>query len=273
MTSSASTKTDNNPIQHLIDIVKRLRDKDHGCPWDIQQTYATIAPFTIEEAYEVLDSIQKNNFPGLKEELGDLLFQVVFLSQIASEDGTFDFDQVVHHVTEKMISRHPHVFSKRRHLSETDQNKNWEDIKETERKVDGNSSGSLSGVALALPALMRAQKLQKRASRQGFDWVKISQVFDKLVEEIDELQVALHSEIADNIKEEIGDLLFTCVNIARHAGVDAEEALREGNNKFISRFCQVEQTVEAKGLKIRDLSSTELEKIWNLVKTKKANEL
>ena len=166
-----------------------------------------------------------------------------------------------------MISRHPHVFSKRRYLSESDQNKNWEDIKETERKVDGNSSGSLSGVALALPALMRAQKLQKRASRQGFDWVNINQVFDKLEEEIDELQVALHSKTENNIKEEIGDLLFTCVNIARHAGVDAEEALREGNNKFISRFCQVEHTAEAKGLKIQDLSSTELEKIWNLVKT------
>ena len=268
MTSSASTKTDPSPIQRLLDIVERLRDKDRGCTWDIQQTYATIAPFTIEEAYEVIDSIHKNDLPGLKEELGDLLFQVVFLSQIASEDGAFDFNQVAHHVTEKMINRHPHVFAKRRHLSESDQNKNWEDIKETERKVNGTSSGSLSGVALALPALMRAQKLQKRASRQGFDWDKINQVFDKLEEEIDELQIALHSKIADNIKEEIGDLLFTCVNIARHAGVDAEEALRNSSDKFISRFAQVEHTAEAEGQKIQDLTPTELEKIWNLIKIK-----
>ena len=176
--------------------------------------------------------------------------------------------QVTHHVTKKMINRHPHVFPTRRDLSESERNKNWEDIKETERKVNGNSSGSLSGVARLLPALVRAQKLQKRASRQGFDWDKINQVFDKLEEEIDELQIALHSKIADNIKEEIGDLLFTCVNIARHAGVDAEEALRDSNYKFISRFAQVEHNAEAEGLKIKDLSSTELGEIWNLVKIK-----
>ena len=237
----------------------------------MKQTYATIAPFTIEEAYEVLDSIQRNDVPGLKDELGDLLFQVVFLSQIASEDGKFDFNQVVHHITEKMINRHPHVFLKREHLSEIEQNKNWEDIKESEREVNENSPSSLSGVALALPALMRAQKLQKRASRQGFDWDQINQVFEKLKEEIDELQTALDSKNADNIKEEIGDLLFTCVNIARHAGFDAEEALREGNDKFISRFSKVEHAAEAKGIKIEELSSKELEEIWKLVKKTEKN--
>ena len=237
----------------------------------MKQTYATIAPFTIEEAYEVLDSIQRNDVPGLKDELGDLLFQVVFLSQIASEDGKFDFNQVAHHITEKMINRHPHVFLKREHLSEIEQNKNWEDIKESEREVNENSPSSLSGVALALPALMRAQKLQKRASRQGFDWDQINQVFEKLKEEIDELQTALDSKNADNIKEEIGDLLFTCVNIARHAGFDAEEALREGNDKFISRFSKVEHAAEAKGIKIEELSSKELEEIWKLVKKTEKN--
>jgi len=271
MTCTALTKTNTSPLQRLLQVMSRLRDKDHGCPWDIKQTYDTIAPFTIEEAYEVLDSIQRNDFPGLKDELGDLLFQVVFLSQLASEDGKFDFNQVAHHITEKMISRHPHVFSKREYLSEIEQNKNWEDIKQSEREFNGNSQSSLSGVALALPALMRAQKLQKRASRQGFDWDEINQVFDKLEEEIDELQTALDTKNVDNIKEEIGDLLFTCVNIARHAGIDAEEALREGNDKFISRFSKVEHAAEAKGIKIQELSSKELEKLWKLVKTTEKN--
>ena len=271
MTRTTLNKTNTSPLQRLLQVMSRLRDKDHGCPWDIKQTYDTIAPFTIEEAYEVLDSIQRNDFPGLKDELGDLLFQVVFLSQLASEDGKFDFNQVAHHITEKMISRHPHVFSKREYLSEIEQNKNWEDIKESEREVNKNSPSSLSEVALALPALMRAQKLQKRASRKGFDWDEINQVFEKLKEEIDELQTALDSKNADNIKEEIGDLLFTCVNIARHAGFDAEEALREGNDKFISRFSKVEHAAEAKGINIQELSSKELEELWNLVKTTEKN--
>jgi len=271
MTSTALIKTNTGPIQRLLAVMRRLRDKDHGCPWDIQQTYATIAPFTIEEAYEVLDSIKRNDAPGLKDELGDLLFQVVFLSQIASEDGKFDFDQVAQHITEKMIRRHPHVFSKKQYFSEIEQNKNWEDIKQSERESNGNSPSALSGVDLAQPALMRAQKHQKRASRQGFDWDEISQVFDKLEEEINELQTALDTKNMDNIKEEIGDLLFTCVNIARHSGIDAEEALREGNDKFISRFSKVEHAAEAKGIKIQELSSKELEELWKLVKTTEKN--
>ena len=150
--------------------------------------------------------------------------------------------------------------------NEIEQNKNWEDLKENERKINGTSPGSLSGVAQALPALMRAQKLQKRASRQGFDWDEINQVFDKLEEEIDELQAALRSKNADDIKEEIGDLLFTCVNLARHAGIDAEEALRDGNDKFVARFSKVEDAAESKGVKIQELSLKELEDIWALVK-------
>ncbi|WP_229953419.1 nucleoside triphosphate pyrophosphohydrolase [Parasphingorhabdus litoris] len=234
--------------------MRRLRDPDTGCEWDTVQTFETIAPYTIEEAYEVADAITRKDMDALKDELGDLLLQVVFHSQIASDKGHFSFEDVVHAICEKMIRRHPHIFG------EKQESPGWEEIKAAERIETGNSS-ALDGVALALPALLRAQKIQKRAARVGFDWPDKAPVKAKLLEELDEVEQA---KSEDEIHEEIGDLLFSAVNLARHYRVDAEQALTEATEKFSQRFRKVEKSVSQD---MNDMSIDELEEEWQRAKT------
>ncbi len=241
----------------------RLRDPEKGCPWDLEQNFASIAPYTIEEAYEVADAIERDDLGALKDELGDLLFQVVFHSQMASERGSFGFSDVVHAICDKMIRRHPHVFDDLGADGASVVAANWEEIKASERadKVgDSADYSALSGVALALPALMRAQKIQKRAARTGFDWPNVDGAEAKLMEEIAELRCAATD---DARFEEVGDLLFAAVNVARHHGVDAEAALKAGTTKFERRFRKMEQ---AAGQDFTSISLPEKEAHWQRVK-------
>lgn len=233
--------------------MRLLRDPDKGCEWDKVQTFKTIAPYTIEEAYEVADAIERQDMVALRDELGDLLLQVVFHSQIAADDGTFDFQDVVQSICDKMTRRHPHIFG------EADQSPGWEQLKAEEREITGQSS-ALDGVALALPALLRAQKIQKRAARVGFDWPDKAPVKDKLLEELDEVAAATSDE---EVHEEIGDLLFSAVNLARHYKVDAERALTDATAKFTRRFNMVESSL---GKEMKDMSIEELEAEWQKAK-------
>jgi len=223
-------------ISRLLEIMKRLRDPKDGCPWDIEQTYETIAPYTIEEAYEVSDAIDQGNWQELEGELGDLLLQVIYFTQIGNEDGHFSFESVVKNVSDKMVRRHPHVFGdKKQYKSSIQQITDWEKIKEQERSKN-TPSKTLDGIAKNLPALTYATKLQKRAARVGFDWPDISGVTDKISEEIDELNEARDELSFDAQEEEYGDLMFVMVNFARHLKIDPEKALRAANKKFIARF-------------------------------------
>jgi|TARA_R100001244_G_scaffold44182_1_gene39694 ATP diphosphatase len=240
-------------IDPLLEIMRLLRDPDKGCEWDKVQTFKTIAPYTIEEAYEVADAIERQDMVALRDELGDLLLQVVFHSQIAADDGTFDFQDVVQSICDKMTRRHPHIFG------EADQSPGWEQLKAEEREITGQSS-ALDGVALALPALLRAQKIQKRAARVGFDWPDKAPVKDKLLEELDEVAAATSDE---EVHEEIGDLLFSAVNLARHYKVDAERALTDATAKFTRRFNMVESSL---GKEMKDMSIEELEAEWQKAK-------
>jgi len=240
-------------IDPLLEIMRRLRDPDDGCDWDKVQTFRTIAPYTIEEAYEVADAINRDDMLALKDELGDLLLQVVFHSQIAADAGAFDFADVVTSICDKMTRRHPHIFG------EAQQSPGWEQIKADERAETGQSS-ALDGVALALPALLRAQKIQKRAARVGFDWPDKAPVKDKLLEELDEVAAAATEA---EVHEEIGDLLFSAVNLARHYQVDAERALADATDKFSRRFNQI----ESKATKdLKEMSIDELEVEWQKAK-------
>jgi nucleoside triphosphate diphosphatase len=251
-------------IARLLAIMQRLRAPDGGCPWDLQQDFRSIAPYTLEEAYEVVDSIETGHPESLKDELGDLLFQVVFHAQLASEEGWFGFDHVVQAICDKMERRHPHVFADAVVNSAETQTLEWERHKQQER---GEQGSLLTGVPVALPALVRAGKLQQRAARAGFDWPDIGGVFDKVEEELGELREALASR--DNkaaVQEEAGDLLFAVVNLLRHAGVDAESALREGNRKFERRFRAVEQLCAANNHDITGAGIEVLESYWNTVK-------
>lgn len=261
----------NDPAQayvRLIDVMARLRTPGSGCAWDLEQNYATIAPYTIEEAYEVADAIERGNMADLKEELGDLLFQVVFHSQMASEDGAFDIGDVTDAIAEKMVRRHPHVFETPDGRSANDQTRAWERMKAEERvqKSRDNSASALDGVALALPALLRAEKLQKRAARVGFDWAEAEPIFDKLNEEIREVREAIASGIQDDVEDELGDLLFVAANLSRRLNVDPEQALRRANAKFERRFRAMEAAATADGLAFSDLSLDEQEAYWQQVK-------
>ncbi|WP_422343813.1 nucleoside triphosphate pyrophosphohydrolase [Parasphingorhabdus sp.] len=241
-------------ITPLLEIMRRLRDPETGCEWDTVQTFESIAPYTIEEAYEVADAIERSDMDGLKDELGDLLLQVVFHSQIATDQGHFSFVDVVEAICEKMIRRHPHIFS------EADNTPGWEQIKAQERAQNGKAS-ALDGVALALPALLRAQKIQKRAARVGFDWPDKAPVKAKLLEELEEVEQAKTQE---DIHEEIGDVLFSAVNLARHYGVDAEQALADATRKFSKRFNIVESSVRQD---MNNMSIDELEEEWEKAKS------
>ncbi len=249
-------------IDRLIGIMKRLRDPELGCPWDLAQTFRTIAPYTIEEAYEVADAIEREDMEDLRGELGDLLFQVVFYAQMSREAGRYGFEDIVETISDKMEARHPHVIGDAAIPTEAEQTLAWEDRKATERSAAQGRNGpvsALDGVARALPALTRAEKLQKRAARVGFDWPDIEPVYEKVQEEIAEVRSATEKP---DIEEEIGDLLFAAVNLARHHGVDPELALRRGNDKFEKRFRILEQLVEDKGKTPVDYSIDELEGFW-----------
>jgi ATP diphosphatase len=267
MRPNVDKPTTQTPIDELRDIMVRLRDPDGGCPWDIAQSFATIAPYTIEEAYEVADAIQRDDLDGLVDELGDLLFQVVFYARMAEESGAFDFDDITRGISDKMLRRHPHVFGGPTVESQAVQNREWEAHKAAERAAraaaEDRPPSALDGVALALPALMRAHKLQRRAARVGFDWPDIAPVLDKVAEEIEEVRAELAPDgSAERRIDEIGDLLFACVNLARHAGVDAESALRGANDKFEGRFRGVETALAADGQSTETASLDEMERLW-----------
>lgn len=255
-------------IEKLLEIMATLRDPNHGCPWDLQQDFSSIAPYTIEEAYEVADAIARGDLSGLKDELGDLLFQVVFHARMAEERAAFDFEAVAAAIVDKMRRRHPHVFGDRQQRLAGMDESGWESIKAGEREAGAGSTtvSALDGVAQALPALKRAQKLGKRAARIGFDWPDISGVRTKIDEEIAELRQAETDGAADRIAEEFGDLLFSLVNLARHLDVDAEQALRHANRKFESRFRHMEQLVVASGAQLSDLDLDALEQHWQRAK-------
>ncbi|MFN3423460.1 MAG: nucleoside triphosphate pyrophosphohydrolase [Novosphingobium meiothermophilum] len=246
-------------LVRLLGIMARLRDPERGCEWDCAQTFATIAPYTIEEAYEVEDAIARDDMPGLKEELGDLLLQVVFHARMAEELDLFNFDDVAAAISEKMEARHPHVFGGIDGTEKEEREDRWETAKAAERAAKGAQS-ALDGVALSLPALMRAEKLQKRAARQGFDWPDSDGARDKVLEEIEELAQASSDE--ERVAE-AGDLLFAAVNLVRKHGIGPEEALRAANAKFERRFRAMEQLAEGR---FADLSLDEQESLWQAVK-------
>jgi ATP diphosphatase len=255
-------------LPRLLRIMARLRDPVSGCPWDIEQDFASIAPYTIEEAYEVADAIERQDWPELEGELGDLLLQVVYHSQMADEAGLFSFDSVTRRVSDKMVARHPHVFGQEsRDKSAAQQTADWEKIKAAERAGKAQA-GVLDGVAVGLPALLRAVKLQKRAARVGFDWPDVDQVIDKITEEARELTEARATLTQAEVTEEFGDLLFVMANLARHLEIDPEAALRAANAKFIRRFQHIEQRLAGQGSSPAQSNLAEMDALWNEAKAR-----
>jgi MazG family protein len=254
-------------MQRLIDLMARLRDPDKGCPWDKQQTFATIAPFTLEEAYEVTDAIERSDTPALKEELGDLLFQVVFHSRMAEEQGSFAFTDVVQGICDKMESRHPHVFGTATIDTAEQQNIAWEQHKKRERAAKpGSTSSVLDNVPVSLPALTRAAKLGKRAATVGFEWPDVQGALDKTEEELLEVRAAIAAGNTADIEAELGDLMFCLVNICRHLQVDPETALRRTNQKFERRFNHVETRLQQQGREFTDATLVEMDRYWDEAK-------
>ncbi|MBL9053573.1 MAG: nucleoside triphosphate pyrophosphohydrolase [Tabrizicola sp.] len=250
-------------IERLLAIMAALRDPATGCPWDIEQSFATIAPYTLEEAHEVADAIDRQAWPELKGELGDLLFQTVYHAQMAAEAGHFTFADVVSAISDKMIARHPHVFGDQsRDKSADQQTRDWEAQKAKER----GAARTLDGVALALPALTRAVKLQNRAARVGFDWPSTGEVLDKLVEEAREVVEARDTLSHDALTEEVGDLFFVMANLARHLKIDPEAAMRAANQKFTRRFARIEDWLAESGRKPADSDLAEMDALWNRAK-------
>jgi ATP diphosphatase len=258
---------DNQPatIQTLLDIMTSLRSPDTGCPWDRQQDLRSIAPYTLEEACEVVDAIERDDSAGLCDELGDLLFQVVFHARMANESGWFDFSDVVQGICDKLVRRHPHVFADEQIADAEAQTHAWEAHKRRERGA--RLGGVLDGVPLTLPALMRADKLQRKASRAGFDWPEIRGVFDKVTEELEELRAELEQgRDRETVTDEAGDLLFAVVNLVRHAGVEPETALRRANRKFTRRFQRIEHLCREAGTSVTDADLETLDRYWEQVK-------
>ena len=253
-------------IEQLIEIMARLRDPEKGCPWDRQQSFQTIVPHTLEEAYEVAEAIERGRMNEVRDELGDLLFQVVFYAQLAKEAGDFEFRDVVEGIAEKLVRRHPHVFGDARIADAEAQSVAWELHKEKERKKKGQREGLLDSVPRALPALTRAYKLQKRATRVGFDWNAIEPVIAHVEKELDEVRKALAENRRERIEDEVGDLLFTCVNLARFAQVDPETALRQTNAKFERRFRFIENTLVMQGRSLEEATLQELDELWEQAK-------
>ncbi|WP_424969098.1 nucleoside triphosphate pyrophosphohydrolase [Dinoroseobacter sp. S76] len=255
-------------LPRLLEIMRRLRDPETGCPWDVEQSFETIAPYTIEEAYEVSDAIDRQDWAELKAELGDLLLQTVYQTQIGSEQGLFDFHEVANGIAQKMLDRHPHVFgSESNAKSAEQQTRDWEVQKAKERAAKAET-GVLDGVALGLPALMRALKLQKRAGRVGFDWNDVDQVLAKVGEEARELAAARETGSQQELHEEFGDLLFVAVNLGRHLDLDPEHALRDANAKFTRRFAHIEARLAAEGQSPAEASLDDMEALWQEAKAK-----
>jgi len=272
--------TPSHDIERLIEIMAALRDPEAGCPWDLEQDFRSIAPYTLEEAYEVVDAIDRGDLVDLRDELGDLLLQVVFHARMAEERGAFAFGDVVEAITRKLIRRHPHVFGDARDLAADEVKAVWDDIKRQERdarRAERETAGLLeaaeapsllAAVPTALPALTRAHKLTARAAKVGFDWPEPRQVIDKIREELDEVEGAMASEGADRIEDEIGDLLFAVTNLARHLRVDPEAALRRTNLKFERRFRAIETGLAAEGRSPEGATLDEMERLWNDAKAR-----
>jgi nucleoside triphosphate diphosphatase len=261
---------DATSIDDLLAIMARLRDPERGCPWDLKQSFRSILPYTLEEAYEVAEAIERDDMNELCDELGDLLLQVVFHAQMAGESGSFGFADVVHGICDKMLRRHPHVFGGADFTDEHEVNRNWEreTAAERERKAEPETGGLLHGVAQALPALVRAQKLQRRAARVAFDWDDVEGVVDKVREELAECEQTIADRAgSDERVHEIGDLLFASVNLARHLDVDAEQALRAANQRFERRFALVESGLRGQGKEPGPDVRDEMERLWELAKT------
>jgi MazG family protein len=262
-----------DPVQRLLAVMAWLRHPVHGCPWDLKQDFASIAPYTIEEAYEVADAIHRGDRGDLREELGDLLLQVVYHARMAEEEGVFSFADVARTIADKMVQRHPHVFGDEEVQGDEHQSGVWEQIKAAERaarqQARGEAASVLDGVALALPSLARAEKLQKRAARVGFDWGAAGPVLDKIEEEIGELRAEIATETSrERLTDEIGDVLFAVANLARHLKIDPEAALRETNDKFERRFRHIERRLREAGRTPEDATLTEMEALWQEAKTK-----
>ena len=265
MTDDAATTHDG--IQSLLDIMRQLRDPDSGCPWDLKQNFHTIVPYTIEETYELAEAIAIEDFAQIRDELGDVLFQVVFYAQMASEQALFTFEDVVDGIAEKLLRRHPHVFAVTggQRVSESEVKRRWEQIKVEERQQK-NQRGTLDDVPMALPALSRSQKLQKRAASVGFDWSELDAVRGKVDEELGELAEAVSEGDSAAIESEVGDIFLAMVNLARHLGVDAEAALRHANRRFEDRFSLMETAAERDGSQLSEESLEQLEERWQAAK-------
>jgi ATP diphosphatase len=248
-------------MRRLLEVMRRLRDPHTGCPWDLQQDARSLARYTLEEAYEVVAAIEAGQDAALRDELGDLLFQVVFLSQLASERGVYDFDQVAGAIADKLLRRHPHVFA----TADRSEHTRWEEIKSEERAARG-AGGILDDVPLALPALVRAVKLGKRAASVGFDWPDAAGPREKVLEELAEVDAARRGEGASSVEDEVGDLLMAITSFSRHLKVDPETALRRANARFETRFRQMEQLAAARGLRLADLAAAQLDALWDEVK-------
>lgn len=250
--------------QRLLEVMSRLRDPERGCAWDVKQDFYSLIPYTIEEAYEVADAIERDDWEELRAELGDLLLQVVFHARIAEERQLFDFEQVAESICEKLTRRHPHVFGETKFADDAERKQAWEAAKAEERRQKGGEEdGSvLSGIAVNLPALVQCEKIQNRAASHGFDWPEVEPVFAKVHEELEEVREAWRSGDQAHIQEEIGDLLLVAVNLARHLKVNPEIALKESNRKFSRRFRYIEEQVEKSGRQLRDCELEELDAFW-----------
>tara|TARA_Y100000768_G_scaffold150753_1_gene112656 strand:+ start:35455 stop:36234 length:780 start_codon:yes stop_codon:yes gene_type:complete len=253
-------------IKNLLETMRRLRDKDNGCPWDIEQTFESLSPCVVEEAYEVSDAITRNDYKNLKEELGDVLLQVIFHAEIANELKLFNFDEIVNSLNKKLIRRHPHVFNgASKPLSADEQSKVWDEIKAKEKnKKDANKT--FGNIPKSLPPIFKAKKIQKKAAKKGFDWKDSIDVINKVEEELKELKYEIKQNNKQNSQEELGDLLFSIVNLSRHLEIDASEAINQANHKFVKRFRLMEKEISKNKKKIENLSLEELEKFWVKIK-------
>jgi nucleoside triphosphate diphosphatase len=270
-TSPMADEPNGSGIERLLRVMARLRDPERGCPWDLEQNFRTIAPHTIEEAYEVADAIERGDMAEIREEVGDLLFQVVFYARMAEEAGEFDFDAVAGGLADKMIRRHPHVFGAERVATSAAMNERWEQHKAEERRAKGPAS-ILDGVVIGLPALTRAVKLQKRAARVGFDWTRPREILDKIEEEARELRAEIDAGAGrERLEDELGDLLFAVANLGRRLEIDPEGAIRRTNLKFERRFRRIEQLLAAEGRSAAEATLDEMEALWQQAKREEAN--
>jgi tetrapyrrole methylase family protein/MazG family protein/ATP diphosphatase len=262
----AAPPDDADPLKRLIAIMARLRDPEAGCAWDLEQSFATIAPYTIEEAYEVADAIERGDLAELRDELGDLLLQVVFHSRMAEEQGAFAFDDVASAICDKMVRRHPHVFGQASARTSAEQTVAWEAIKAQERAEKPAPAGVLDGIPVGLPALTRTVKLTRRAARVGFTWSRAHEVLAKVKEEVAELEAEIAAGDLEKTREELGDLLFVCANVGRMLDIDPEDALRAANAKFTRRFNYIEASLAAAGRSPEQSDLAEMDALWDAAK-------